>query len=600
MRILPNIFLILLSSFVFSQSSASSSIVLKNSENLFPIQNLVDNRIAHVQLNKEDNLGIEPFVETLNKYTSVDNIENLKQEKVVSVLAGYNIVIFSISYTNIDWKLLYKITKLLPQVKTIGVSFVQFDNFQQNNFLFNADALIQFSDFKKSTQVKAASLIFGGGESTGVLKADIGTRYKKDDGIIMVNRIRLGYGLASDVGLDSVYINNKVDSIMTKGIEEKAFPGAQLLVAKSGTVIYHKSFGFHTFDSIVQVDNNDLYDLASVTKITGPLPVLMQMVDNGKLDLDTPFSNYWKPWKHKRNKKDLTLREILAHQAGLEPYYIFLQEIMKEGEFKRRYVRKEPSKKFSLEIYDGLYLNKNFIKKVYRIINRTEVSAEKKYKYSGLSFLISPELIKQLTGVPYENYVRDSIYKPLGANTLMFNPSGKYPDSLIVPTELDSVYRKAYIKGWVHDENASLLGGVSGNAGLFGTANDLAKLIKMYQNMGVYGGKKYISEATLIEFTRVQYPENGNKRGLGFDKPLLNNSELDIAHASPAPEVSAKSFGHAGFTGTYVWADPENDLLFIFLSNRVYPTREHRNLYSLNIRPSLQQVFYKAENIITN
>ncbi|MCM5663736.1 serine hydrolase domain-containing protein [Galbibacter mesophilus] len=567
--------------------------MLKNTNEVLPVKDLVNTKIASVNLGEE--ASQETFNTTLTKYTSVDVFNGLSSEETVDKLQAYDLVIFSIASNQINWDVLYRITELLPKTKTIGVSFIPLKGLKFNNYLFNADALLQLENRHEKWQMHAASLIFGGTSCTGKLLEDVEGRFRKGTGISVTNQIRMGYGSPAEVGLDSLFIAEKIDSIMTAGITEKAFPGAQLLVAKNNSVIFHEAFGYHTFDSLVPVGKNDLYDLASVTKITGPLPALMQLVDEGKLDLDMPFSEYWKPWKRRKDKKDLTLREILAHQAGLEPYYVFLQEIMKDGEFRRKYVRNEPSKRFPVKIYEGLYLNKKFIIKVYRIINRSEVSSEKKYKYSGLSFLIYPELIEQLTGIPYEDYVRDSIYKPLGANTLMFNPSGKYPDSLIVPTEMDEIYRKNMVKGWVHDENASLLGGVSGNAGLFGTANDVAKLMKMYQNMGEYGGKRYISEATLQEFTKVQYPENGNKRGLGFDKPLLNNASLDLAHASPAPEVSPKSFGHGGFTGTYVWADPINDLLFIFLSNRVYPTREHRNLYRLNIRPSLQQVFYLAE-----
>ncbi|UNY97505.1 beta-lactamase family protein [Zhouia spongiae] len=417
--------------------------------------------------------------------------------------------------------------------------------------------------------------------------------YKQDQAQLKDTNV-LSYGFPEDQGLNAAYINRKVDSIMTRGIQERAFPGAQLLVAKNSTIIYHKAFGFHTYDSIEPVSKKDLYDLASVTKIAGPLPVLMQLHDQGKFNLDEKFSRYWKPWRRKKDKKDLTVREVLAHQAGLKPYIVFVKEVMKHNKYKKRFVRSKKNSKYSIQVYDSLFLNRHFYNKMKRMINRSEVSSEKKYKYSGLSFLLYPEIIEHITGERYEKYVTDRIYHPLGACNLIFNPNGKYPDSLIVPTEIDTVFRKHLVKKWVHDENAALMGGVSGNAGLFGTANDLARLMQMYLNMGTYGGKRYISEATMREFTRVQFSANDNKRGLGFDKPLLDNHELDITKASPAPEASMNSFGHGGFTGTYVWADPDNGLLFIFLSNRVYPDRSHRNLYSLNIRPSLQQVFYLA------
>jgi len=408
---------------------------------------------------------------------------------------------------------------------------------------------------------------------------------------------QLQYATPEAVGLDSNYIQVKVDSIMTLGITEKAFPGAQLLVAKNNKIIFHRTYGYHTYDSIQKVALDDIYDLASVTKIAGALPALMKLCDEGKLDLDVPFSNYWKSWKHKKDKKDITLREILAHQSGLQPYIVFLNEVLKDGKLKKRFARNKANKRFPVQAYEDIYISKRFKKKVFRKIKQSKVSEDKTYKYSGLSFLIYPQLIENLTGESYTSYLQKNFYQPLGCTTLGFNPSLKAFKNNIVPTEKDSLFRKTLTKGWVHDENAALLGGISGNAGLFGTATDLAKLMQMYMQKGTYGGKRYISEKILNEFTKIQFPENNNRRGLGFDKPLIGNDTLSIKKAYPAPEVSSDSFGHSGFTGTFVWADPKEQLVFIFLSNRVYPSRTHRNIYNLNIRPALQQVFYTAPKI---
>lgn len=399
----------------------------------------------------------------------------------------------------------------------------------------------------------------------------------------------------SKMGMDSTFIHTKVDSIISHGIKHNAFPGAQVLVAKNGHIVFHEAYGFHTYDSIQPVSKDDIYDLASVTKITGPLPALMKLVDESKLDLDVPFCTYWPAWKHRKDKKELTLREILAHQAGLTPYIVFLNNVLKKnGNPRKRFIHRKSNAKFNKQAYDDLYVKNRFNRKMYRIINRSKVSDEKKYKYSGLTFLLFPELIEQLTGTTYEDYITENFYRPMGATTLGFKPKTKNFPNKIVPTEQDTLFRHTLTQGWVHDENASLLGGVSGNAGLFGTASDLAKIMQMYQNYGTLDGHRYISEKTMREFTRVQYPDNDNRRGLGFDKPSLGNDTLDLAAAYPAPEVSTKSFGHSGFTGTFIWADPENQLVFIFLSNRVYPTRDNRNLYALNIRGAVQQVFYQS------
>jgi CubicO group peptidase (beta-lactamase class C family) len=422
--------------------------------------------------------------------------------------------------------------------------------------------------------------------------------YSQEDNVVSLEinaNQGLVYGTLSNMNMDSTFIYTKVDSIITSGIHNNAFPGAQVLVAKNSTVVFHESYGYHTYDSIQAVAKDDIYDLASVTKIIGPLPALMKLVDEGKLNLDLPFSTYWTDWKNIKDKKDITSREILAHQAGLSPYIVFLNKVIKKnGDLKKRFVRDESSSRYKNQAYDHLFVKNSFNRKMYRMINRSSVSNEKNYKYSGLAFLIFPKLIEQLTGISYETYLKRNFYSPLGAHTLGFRPKTKSFLNKIVPTELDTLYRHDLTQGWVHDENASLLGGVSGNAGLFGTATDMAKLMQMYQNFGVFNGKRFISESTVKEFIRLQYPENDNRRGLGFDKPMLNNAELTLTDAYPAPETSPMSFGHSGFTGTFVWADPENQLVFIFLSNRVYPTRENRNLYKMNIRGALQQVFYKA------
>jgi CubicO group peptidase (beta-lactamase class C family) len=247
-------------------------------------------------------------------------------------------------------------------------------------------------------------------------------------------------------------------------------------------------------------------------------------------------------------------------------------------------------------VYNNLYVKNSFKKKVFRKIKRSKVNDNKTYVYSGLASLIYPTLIENITGENFEDYLNNNFYKPLGCEVLGYNPISKNFKHNIVPTELDTLFRNDYIKGFVHDENAALLGGVSGNAGLFATAKDMAIYMQMFLQKGTFNGKQYFKPSTVEEFTSIQYPKNNNRRGLGFDKPLIGNDTLSIEQAYPAPQASAASFGHSGFTGTFVWADPEQELVFIFLSNRVYPSRTHRNIYHLNIRPKLQQVFYTSPN----
>jgi CubicO group peptidase (beta-lactamase class C family) len=418
---------------------------------------------------------------------------------------------------------------------------------------------------------------------------------KQRNGIIFIIILFgiITYGFAQSLKTSTKNeLHFKVDSIITNGIKNKAFPGAQLLVASKGSIIFHEAYGFHTYDSVQSVLTNDLYDLASVTKILGPLPLLMKLYEEGSIDIDVPFSNYWKSWQSSKDKKDLTLREILAHQAGLTPYIVFLKKVMRDDKLRSRFLRHSSGRKFQKQAFQDLFVADRYQRIMNKSIRRSKVDDLKTYKYSGLAFLIFPELIEQLSGHSYSYELTKEFILPLEIPSLGYLPMQKGFSNTVVPTEYDDYFRKTLVQGWVHDENASLLGGISGNAGLFGTAHDLFRFMQFYQNYGVLDGQRLLKEETVKEFTRAQYPENEHRRGLGFDKPLLDNENRTLDEAYPAPSASPESFGHSGFTGTFVWADPKYQLVFIFLSNRVFPTREHRQLYDLKIRTKLHQLFY--------
>lgn len=409
---------------------------------------------------------------------------------------------------------------------------------------------------------------------------------KLTDGVI-----RLGYSTPESVGMNSVFLHSKIDFISTNAINEKAFPGVQILIAKSGKVIFHKAYGFHTYEKVRPVQLNDIYDFASVSKITTALPALMKLHGEQKFDVDQSFKTYFPKFK-KSNKALLTYREILAHQAGLKPWIPYWKNRIKDnGKFKRKTFKSKSSKKFNVPVSDNLFLHRKYKNKMYKAIYESEVSPEIKYKYSGLAFYLFPEIVSDLTNSDFEIYLKQTFYKPLGANTLTYNPLRYFSKDRIVPTELDTFFRNTQIHGTVHDEGAIMMGGVSSNAGLFGSANDLAKLMQMYLNKGTYGGQRFIAEESIKEFTKYQYPENTNRRGLGFDKPLL---EYHPQKSSVAKDASPSSYGHSGYTGTFVWVDPEHELIYIFFSNRVFPTRNNRKIYDLNIRPSIHQVIYDA------
>jgi CubicO group peptidase (beta-lactamase class C family) len=319
----------------------------------------------------------------------------------------------------------------------------------------------------------------------------------------------------------------------------------------------------------------------------------MLLDTEGKFSPDETLGEYL-PFFRKSNKGNLQMSEILTHQAGLKTWIPFWKETLKKnGELKKSVFYLKYSEKYPLEVANGLYITNKYRKKIFTEIKKSPLT-EKKYLYSDLGFIISPDIIENLTGEKWYDFVTENIYHKIGAYDITFNPWKKYPLSRIVPTEYDSLFRKQLLQGTVHDEGAAMLGGISGHAGLFATANDLMKLMEMYRRMGSYGGEQIIGKEVMERYTRVQFSENNNRRGLGFDKPMLNNGELSLKDAYPAKSASPSSFGHSGYTGTFVWVDPEYELTYIFFCNRVYPTRNNTLLSDLNIRSEILQALYDS------
>lgn len=382
-------------------------------------------------------------------------------------------------------------------------------------------------------------------------------------------------------------MHETLDSLISLGIDSQAFPGAQVHIRYKDSVIYHQVWGYHTYDNQKPVLHSDIYDLASITKVATGLPVIMKLYGEGKLNLDAPLKNYSREFK-RSNKKNLTLRSILAHQAGLVPYIVFWQNTLKKnGRYKCRTFKTAESSKFNISITDSLFLHKNYRKKMKKAIRKSDLRRGGEYVYSGLTFLLMPEILEDILDQDFVPFLYDSIYHPINAMDLAYQPLGKYAIDRIIPTEYDSVWRRQLVHGTVHDEAAAMLNGISCNAGLFGSASSLSNLFQLYLNGGKWEEEQIIPTHAVQAFTEYQYEDN--RRGLGFDKPLR---EYDEERSYVAESASRASFGHSGFTGTMIWADPEYDLVFTFLSNRVYPSRTHRNLYRLSLRPKMHQAIY--------
>jgi len=366
-----------------------------------------------------------------------------------------------------------------------------------------------------------------------------------------------------------------------------------VMIARKGMVVFHKTYGYHTYDARTDLRKDDLFDLASVTKVSSTLAGLMLLDSEGKFSPDENLG-YYLPYFKKSDKGDLLMKDLLAHQAGLIAWIPFWRTtVKKDTVYKKSVYRHEFSEKYPLKVAEWLYINKNYRDKIFAEIKKSPLG-EKKYVYSDLTFIMSTGIIDNLTGVKWYEYVTNNIYHKIGAYDICFNPYKKYPLSRIVPTEYDSLFRKQQLHGTVHDEGAAMLGGISGHAGLFATANDLMKLMELYRRMGNYGGEQLISEEVLSRYTKYQFPENNNRRGLGFDKPLVNNAELTQKDSYPTRSASPESFGHSGYTGTFVWMDPVSEISYVFLSNRVYPTRNNNRLSELNIRTEILQAIYDS------
>ena len=435
----------------------------------------------------------------------------------------------------------------------------------------------------------AMQLIFGAVGATGKLKHDV-LPFKKDFGLHTQGGLRLKYTIPQEAGLDSAFIYRKIDSIAQLGIKVHAYPGVQILAAVWGKVIFYKAYGYHTYDSLVPVQMTDLYDLASITKIAASVPCLMKLYEQGKIKLNSRLGDLCRCVRHS-NKDTIKLINALTHQAQLTPWIAFWRyTVNRRGQLRRRFYRRHKSRRFPYLVAKQIYDGKRVRRLIFRKIRKSPLLPQKTYKYSDLSFYLYPTIIENLTGQSFTRCLYENFYHPLGAYHLVFNPYKYFPLSQIVPTEYDSLFRHQLVHGTVHDEGAAMMGGISGHAGLFGNADDLAKLMQMYLNYGTYGGHRFLNDTTVKRWTSYQFAEQGNRRGLGFDKPLLQHPE----RGTPSPMASPLSFGHTGFTGTFTWVDPQNGLLIVFLSNRVYPTRKNRNLIKYNIRTQIHTVLYKA------
>lgn len=582
---------------------AASLTLLKNDNNILPVKNLDTLKIATLSVGRKE---CTRFQQRAGDYTvvsdfSIEPAELENSSTILDTLKYYDIVLTGIYNTDQHPQADFGINAYLPgflerltaEHRTIVTYFGNPYALRKLKTLQNAAALILAYEENDFTEDLAAQLIFGGSGASGSLPVTINDRWPAGFGLRTNGNLRLQYGFPENAGISSAMLNARIDSIANTGLEAKAYPGCEVIVARKGMVVFHKTYGYHTYDKRVKMDKNDLFDLASVTKISSSLPGLMILESEGRFSTDEKLGSYI-PGFRNSDKGDLVMKDLLAHQAGLIPSIVpWRNTIKRDSVYKKSVIRYMPSERFPVKVAEKLYINRNYKTKMFNEIKKTPLR-EKKYVYSDLTFILTPAVVENITGENWTEFVTRRIYHKIGAFDIVFNPYLKYSISRIVPTENDTFFRLQQLQGTVHDENAAMLGGISGHAGLFSTANDLLKLMELYRRMGEYGGEQLIGNDVLKKYTSVQFPENNNRRGLGFDKPLLNNSELPQKDTYPTRGASPESFGHSGYTGTFVWVDPVKEISYVFFSNRVYPTRNNNRLSALNIRTEILQAIYDS------
>lgn len=588
----------------------NSIVLLQNKDELLPIKELDKTNIATVSIGSSSTTTFQKWI---NKYAPTTNYQVAQPSQLVNLekeLQKYDLVIFSIHSNNFSDS--PQLLNLLNNKKSALILFTSPYNLERFTKSADAtDALVLAHTNDDYSQISAAQALFGGIAVNGVLPVSSG-KFKVNDGL-NTEKTRLSYQLPEEIGIKSENMAS-IERIALEGIRQKAYPGCQILIAKDGVVIYERAFGNLEYGVSSKVTDETVYDLASITKATATLPAIMKLYDNKIIKIQDPLQKFIPETKNS-NKANVTIKDALLHESGIVPYIPYYTFAIDENsyvgpllsrrksdvyslyfsgmwgrnnyKFKSDLISPVSSPSFCYPVSDKIFANKNMQKVLLEEIIKTN-KRPKRYAYSCLNFMLLKEVVENITKQDLNEYSQANFFKRLGAYTTTFQPLKYMSADNIAPTENDLFFRKQILKGYVHDEGAALFGGISGNAGLFSNANDIAKLYQMFLNGGIYGGERYLSDETVKFFTNTK--SGISRRGLGFDKPDVRNN-----NASPtSPQAPVSVYGHTGFTGTSFWIDPTNKMIYIFLSNRVFPSRSPNRLATLNIRKRIQDELYNA------
>lgn len=557
----------------------NAATVLKNEENLVPIKNLDKIKVAYVPLEEAE---YQNFYERLQFHVPVDLV-NIKSATEVSKLKDYDYVIIGLHKSN---ETAYKSYKISDASKSI-LKAVSAQNptilsvFGSPYALMDLDvtqtkSVLVFYQNLNTTQDIAAGVIFGAINANGKLPVDVNDQWKFGNSVTVNGIQRLGFAEPEAVGMNADVIY-KIDQLAQDAIDRGATPGLQIVATRKGKVIYDKAFGYESTERKKKVSTKDVYDVASVTKVTATLPLLMKEVSEGNLNLDQTLSTIL-PRTNSTNKANLKLRELLAHQAGLPPWIGFYKESVnvKNARLYLDFYSRKQDEEHPIKVTDNIYIIASIKDTIMDDIIYAPLGT-KKYEYSDLGYYLFQDYLETKYKKNLDSLTQEYFYKPLEMYNTAYLPRDKFPLEQIIPTAKDKIYRNQLLQGFVQDEGAAMMGGIAGHAGLFSTAQDLTKMMQMYLNGGTYAGKNFFNPETVTEFTKDQF--SGNRRGAGFDKLSDKNN---------------MGYGHYGFTGTLVWADPKEEITLVFLSNRVNPSVDNETLANKKYRENVRQALYDA------
>ena len=568
--------------------------MLRNERETLPL--VKSDRIAVVTFGKADNMTAKLQKEcyNVNSYLVAGEFSKAKKTRIINELKNYQLVVINIQNTSIYATKNFGITDEM-------VDFVK-DISKNNRVVFNLFACPYALDKFSFKKVPAAILIgyedteyavnavvdvmAGKLNPTGKLPVSVSKKYRVGDGISLSEMLTPE---ALPNSLIDNYYTRKIDSIALNGIEIGAYPGCQIFAMKDGKVIYDKCFGHFTYDGNHEVQSDDVYDIASLTKVFATTFAIMKLYDDGKISLDNTLGDYF-PYLRNTDKGDIKLIDVMTHQTGFTAWVPIYQSLMKNGKPDAEVFRKSIDEDHTMRVAKDMYISQDFNFDIFETVKALPLG-DKRYKYSDLGFYFLPKIVEMVTNMPFEKYLEDNFYKPLNLNHIYYKPLRHTDIEHVAPTENDTVFRMQQLQGDVHDQTAALMGGVAGHAGLFANARDLAVMMQLLLDEGYANHRQFLSAYTIKKFTSAPFKDKLNRRGIGFDKPEVNPA---ITAYTPAKKSSERSFGHTGFTGTFAWADPDNKLIVIFLSNRVCPDAGNNKLAANDIRTKIHEAFYEA------